>query len=73
MARNGISSKRYSEHSLSKHNLNDNTELGLQASAFTSKEEEGYDIAGDYWLGDAAEEGGGEIQKLSIARYNEQA
>ena len=53
-----------------KHNLNDNTELGLQASAFTSKEEEGYDIAGDYWLGDAAEEGGGEIQKLSIARYN---
>ena len=52
-----------------KHNLNDNTELGLQASAFTSKEEEGYDIAGDYWLGDAAEEGGGEIQKLSIARY----
>ena len=53
-----------------KHNLNDNTELGLQASAFTSKEEEGYDIAGDYWLGDAAEEGGGEIQNLSIARYN---
>ena len=56
-----------------KHNLNDNTELGLQASAFTSKEEEGYDIAGDYWLGDAAEEGGGEIQNLSIARYNEHA
>ncbi len=57
-----------------KHNLNDNTELGLQASAFTSKEEEGYDIAGDYWLGDAAEEGGGgEIQNLSIARYNERA
>ena len=56
-----------------KHNLNDNTEFGLQASAFTSKEEEGYDIAGDYWLGDAAEEGGGEIQKLSIARYNEHA
>ena len=45
----------------------------MQASAFTSKEEEGYDIAGDYWLGDAAEEGGGEIQKLSIARYNEHA
>ena len=42
-----------------KHNLNDNTE--------------GYDIAGDYWLGDAAEEGGGEIQNLSIARYNEHA
>ena len=56
-----------------KHNLNENTELGLQASAFTSKEEEGYDIAGDYWLGDAAEEGGGEIQNLSIARYNEHA
>ena len=56
-----------------KHNLDDNTEFGLQASAFTSKEEEGYDIAGDYWLGDAAEEGGGEIQKLSIARYNEHA
>ena len=56
-----------------KHDLNDHTELGLQASAFTSKEEEGYDIAGDYWLGDAAEEGGGEIQNLSIARYNEHA
>ena len=56
-----------------KHNLNDNTELGLQASAFTSKEEEGYDIAGDYWLGDAAEEGGGEIQNLSIARFIEHA
>lgn len=56
-----------------KHNLNENTELGLQASAFTSKEEEGYDIAGDYWLGDAAEEGGGEIENLSIARYNEHA
>ena len=33
-----------------KHTPNDNTELGLQASAFKSKEEEGYDIAGEYWL-----------------------
>ena len=56
-----------------KHNLNENTELGLQASAFTSKEEEGYDIAGDYWLGDAAEGGGGDMQELSVARYNEHA
>lgn len=56
-----------------KHNLNENTELGLQASAFTSKEEEGYDIAGDYWLGDAAEGDGGDMQELSVARYNEHA
>ena len=47
--------------------------MGLQASAFTSKEEEGYDIAGDYWLGDAAEENGGDMQELSVARYNEHA
>ena len=33
-----------------KHNPRENTELGLQASAFRSQEEEGYDIAGEYWL-----------------------
>lgn len=57
-----------------KHTLNENTELGLQASAFTSKEEETYDIAGEYWLGDAAEnEGTGDIPSLSIGRYHEHA
>lgn len=57
-----------------KHTLNENTEVGLQASAFTSKEEENYDIAGEYWLGDAAEnEGNGDIPSLSIGRYHEHA
>ena len=56
-----------------KHNPNDNTELGLQASAFTSKEEEGYDIAGEYWLGDAAEETSNDILDLAVGRYNEHA
>lgn len=57
-----------------KHTLNENMEVGLQASAFTSKEEENYDIAGEYWLGDAAEnEGNGDIPSLSIGRYHEHA
>ncbi|MCC8144605.1 MAG: TonB-dependent receptor [Tannerellaceae bacterium] len=33
-----------------KHIPNEKTELGLQASAFTSKEQENYDISGSYWL-----------------------
>ena len=58
-----------------KHTPNENTELGLQASAFSSKEEEGYDIAGEYWLGDATttEETTDELDRLSVARYNEHA
>ncbi|MBO5226408.1 MAG: TonB-dependent receptor [Parabacteroides sp.] len=57
-----------------KHNPNENTELGLQASAFTSKEEEGYDIAGEYWLGDATEEvDQNDVLDLAVGRYNEHA
>lgn len=57
-----------------KHNLNDNTEIGLQASAFTSKEEENYDISGEYWLGDADEtSSGGDMMDFSIGRYHEHA
>ena len=54
-----------------KHNLNENTELGIQASAFSSKEIETYDITGEYWLGDAASEN--EEDKLEVARYHEHA
>lgn len=58
-----------------KHTPNENMELGLQASAFSSKEEEGYDIAGEYWLDDATstEETTDELDRLSVARYNEHA
>lgn len=57
-----------------KHNPNENTELGLQASAFNSKEEEGYDISGEYWLNDAADvENGGDMNKLEVGRYHEHA
>lgn len=57
-----------------KHNLNENTEVGIQASAFSSKEIETYDIAGEYWLGDAAEtEEGKDILDLSVGRYHEHA
>ena len=56
-----------------KHNPNENTELGIQASAFTSKEIETYDITGEYWLGDAAEENEQEQVPLSVARYHEHA
>lgn len=56
------------------YDLNDKTRLGLQASAFNSKEEETYDIGGEYWLGDAI---GGDTQddlsKLQVARYQEHA
>lgn len=57
-----------------KHTLNEKTELGLQASAFTSKEEENYDIGGEYWLGEGTEDdGNGDLQSLSIGRYHEHA
>ena len=57
-----------------KHRPNENTELGIQASAFNSKEEEGYDISGKYWLGDATDtESDGDIHRLALARYHEHA
>lgn len=57
-----------------KHNPNDNTELGLQASAFKSKEEESYDIGGEYWLnegGSSSDDSG--LAGRSIGIYHEHA
>ena len=54
-----------------KHNPNEKTELGLQASAFSSKEIETYDITGEYWLGDATTENDNNQNALEIARYHE--
>lgn len=56
-----------------KHNPNEKTELGLQASAFSSKEIETYDITGEYWLGDATTENDNGQNSLEIARYHEHA
>ncbi len=58
-----------------KHTPNDKTELGLQVSAFSSKEIETYDITGEYWLGDATTEStsSGESSALEVARYHEHA
>ncbi|MDH6359118.1 TonB-dependent receptor [Parabacteroides sp. PF5-9] len=42
-----------------KHQLNENTELGLQASAFSSKENESYDISGQYWISESDASGAG--------------
>ena len=56
-----------------KHNPNEKTELGLQASAFSSKEIETYDITGEYWLGDATTQNDNNQNALEIARYHEHA
>ena len=58
-----------------KHNPNENTELGLQASAFKSKEEEGYDIAGEYWLSENGAENPNDDASaaMSVGRYHEHA
>lgn len=56
-----------------KHNPNEKTELGLQASAFSSKEIETYDITGEYWLGDATTENNSGQEALEVARYHEHA
>lgn len=57
-----------------KNNPDENTELGIQASAFSSKEIETYDIAGEYWLGDALEnDDKNQIPALSVGRYHEHA
>lgn len=58
-----------------KHKLNEQTELGLQASAFTSKEEEGYDIGGEYLLRDG-DDGTAEddlSRELLLGNYHEHA
>lgn len=57
-----------------RHTPSENTEVGIQASAFSSKEIETYDIAGEYWLGDAAEvEENTGIMDLAVGRYHEHA
>lgn len=58
-----------------KHKPNDNTELGLQASAFSSQEQEGYDIAGEYLLGDNGAESSDkdETSSLDKGNYHEHA
>lgn len=55
-----------------KHNPGEHAEIGLQASAFNSREEESYDISGSYWL-DA--KSGGESQAAPLERglYHEHA
>lgn len=60
-----------------KKKLNDNSEVGLQASAFSSKEEESYDISGEYWLnesGGVSEDGvANEEGSMAVGRYHEHA
>ncbi len=58
-----------------KHQLNEHSELGLQVSAFTSKEEEGYDIGGEYLLRDGEDTGSGDdlSRELLLGSYHEHA
>jgi hypothetical protein len=60
-----------------KHNPTENMEVGLQASAFNSREEENYDISGVYWLSrneDTPGEGEqGDASPLSLGSYHEHA
>jgi hypothetical protein len=59
------------------HTPTENIEVGLQASAFNSREEESYDIAGQYWLRqneDETEASGQEnTSPLSVGSYHEYA
>lgn len=51
-------------------------ELGVQASAFNSQEDERYDIMGEYWLSDGTENNSGldaGSSALSVGRYQEHA
>lgn len=55
---------------------NDNTTLGIQASAFDSQEDERYDIAGEYWLNDGSSDDSAldaGSSALSVGRYQEHA
>lgn len=55
--------------------LNENTDLGLQASGFQSKEQEAYDIAGEYWLSEAVENNAADEDReiLGVGRNHEYA
>jgi hypothetical protein len=55
-----------------KYNPNEHTEIGLQASAFNSREEESYDISGSYWLG-AKDTDETEASPLELGLYHEHA
>lgn len=58
-----------------KHTPNEDTELGLQTSAFKSKEEEDYDISGEYWLSEdgAMNPDDDASAAMSVGRYHEHA
>ncbi|MDR1161117.1 MAG: TonB-dependent receptor [Tannerellaceae bacterium] len=60
------------------HTPTGNMEVGIQASAFNSREEESYDISGSYWLNrndDGTGQGmdNGDTQPLSLRSYHEHA
>ena len=50
------------------HNFNSDTYLALQMSAFSSKEQETYDIHGEYWLNEATGQ-----EQLGVGTYMEHA
>ena len=56
-----------------KHTPSDKSEIGLQAFAFRSNEEESYDIEGAYRLDKVGEDANGEASSLSLASYFEHA
>ena len=59
-----------------KTNPNENTELGIQGSAFSSREPKSYDIAGEYWLsaeGATNANSDGVLESMSVGRYHEHA
>ena len=56
-----------------KHTPSNKSEVGLQAFAFRSNEEESYDIEGAYRLDKAGDESAGEASSLSLASYYEHA
>lgn len=59
-----------------KYKASEKVDLGLQASAFDSKEEERYDIAGEYWLNDGSENTASDdagVSAMSVGKYMEHA
>ncbi|MDR0757506.1 MAG: TonB-dependent receptor [Tannerella sp.] len=57
-----------------KYTLNDKTEIGLQASAFHTREEESYDITSWYWLDNVApDDAESATAALSLAYFHEHA
>jgi hypothetical protein len=57
-----------------KHNVNEKTEIGLQLSAFNTREEESYDITSTYALNRvASDEIENPVEALSLAYFHEHA